>query len=44
MTTPRVIRTEVTLDKDCVKCDHFKHWMWEDAHPLLACSYGEKEK
>lgn len=30
---------EVSLSKDCVECECFKYWMWENSHPLLACSY-----
>jgi hypothetical protein len=33
---------EVSLSKDCVECECFKYWMWENAHPLLACSYPER--
>lgn len=35
---------EVTLSKDCIPCKFFKHWMWESAHPLLACGYGLEEQ
>jgi len=33
---------EVSLSKDCVECECFQHWMWEDAHPLLACNPDTK--
>ena len=35
---------EVTLSKECINCECFKHWMWESTRPLLACGYGEKKE
>lgn len=28
---------EVTLHKDCVKCENFKHWGWYGGRPYISC-------
>jgi len=37
LTCPKT-KEEVSLDKDCVKCEKFEHWGMQGARPYIACS------
>ena len=34
---------EVTLHKDCLNCDDFKHWGWYSGRPYISCKAAQEE-